>query len=157
MTKRDRYKSRVELPRQTQHLLHRHPLSLGSCPSRCGACEEGLCGFTYQCEKSECGFVLDFDCASVATSAQKSGLQASSYLLWKVKSHLGTPKIYVFLSCRYTQFGLSEFGSLREVTIIHRHLRIMLFIMTMVYKFVMFVTRKKNSKDVFIIVQNVIL
>lgn len=72
------HKSCVELPRQMQHLLHRHPLSLGSCSGRCSACEKELCGFTYQCEKPECGFVLDLDCALLQPRVKNKGYK---YLL----------------------------------------------------------------------------
>ncbi|KAK9185317.1 hypothetical protein WN943_025673 [Citrus x changshan-huyou] len=70
------HKSCIELPRQIQHLFHRHPLTLqshrddGTKYQRCSACDKKLGGFFYQC--SNC-FVLDVDCALLQLGVQLEG------------------------------------------------------------------------------------
>lgn len=63
-------KSCVELPREIQHPLHRHPLSLPNPYSKeyheCDACHKHYYGFSYSCQ--DCDFNLDLDCSLLLPS-----------------------------------------------------------------------------------------
>ncbi|KAH9718103.1 phorbol-ester/DAG-type domain-containing protein [Citrus sinensis] len=64
------HKSCVELPREIQHPLHRHPLSLPNPYSEeyheCDACHKHYYGFSYSCQ--DCDFNLDLDCSLLLPS-----------------------------------------------------------------------------------------
>ncbi|VVB07596.1 unnamed protein product [Arabis nemorensis] len=49
-----------------EHSLHRHPLTLDTKEGffTCSTCNQGSCGFMYQCCQKECGFRTDVKCAS---------------------------------------------------------------------------------------------
>lgn len=95
------HKTCAQMPRQIQHVLHRHPLTVttndGERGRTCDACQKYLHGHIYKCDS--CDFVLDFDCATLQS---------------RVVSEGGDP-IYAFVEklnhtakCRKYKFAISE-------------------------------------------------
>ncbi|CAH8349754.1 unnamed protein product [Eruca vesicaria subsp. sativa] len=57
----------ARLPQEMDHPLHRHRLTLKVTKEgffTCSACNQGSCGFKYQCCQEDCGFKIDAKCAS---------------------------------------------------------------------------------------------